>query len=93
MIQHEEDGYDALAGTYQPMPCFFGRPSWPVVFKNIANNNPGGRTGVFVCGPPALSSQLKGVCTKFNSKGRKLSEKEKLLQDTACEFIFHKETF
>ena len=93
MIQHEKDGYDVLAGTYQPMPCFFGRPSWPTVFTNIAKNNAGGRVGVFVCGPPALSSQLKGVCTNFNSNDSKLSEKDKLLHGKACEFLFHKESF
>lgn len=89
VIQHEKDGYDALAGTYQPAPCFFGYPTWPSVFKKVSKANPGARCGVFYCGPPGLAAQLKGVCKTFNQA----SEEEELLGSRQCEFFFHKENF
>ena len=54
LIQHEDEHFDAVAGTYQPTPIYFGRPKWPKVFEQIKRDNPSSRV------PPLslLHSQL-----------------------------------
>jgi hypothetical protein len=37
---------------------FFGRPNWSRIFKENRAQNPGQHVGVFLCGSPAIGSQL-----------------------------------
>jgi hypothetical protein len=47
LIQHEDEQFDAVAGTYQPTPVYFGRPKWPKVFQRIRKDNPGSKVTLF----------------------------------------------
>lgn len=81
LINHGANGFDAFTGAYQPTPCLFGRPDWPVSLAKISKENPGSKVGVFVCGPPGLAKELKALCRDHSkSEGR-------------ASFVFHKELF
>ena len=84
-IQHEAEGFDPVTGMYVPTPCYFGRPNWRGVLDKISTNHPGSRVGVFVCGPPPMAGELKGLCNRKNEQGRGL--------ETATKYVFHKENF
>ena len=83
-IHHEKDGIDPLTGAYVPTPCYSGRPDWQDVLNKISSNHSGSRVGVFVCGPPGMSSQLKGLCNKAN---------QQVKGDVATRYVFHKQHF
>ena len=83
-VQHEAEGFDPLTGVYVPTPCHFGRPDWKSVLGKVSASHPGSRVGVFVCGPQALSSQLKGLCNLTNRQST---------GEASTRYLFHKENF
>ena len=46
----------------QAIPCvnhqFFGRPNWGRIFKQLKEQHQGEHIGVFLCGSPAIGTQL-----------------------------------
>lgn len=60
----------------------FGRPNWPHIIADVADNHPGQTVGVFVCGPPPFTKSIKHACEDFNAsattriKVRKLHDSE-----------------
>jgi len=68
----QDVGADRDAITSLRAPTHFGRPNWDRVFTGIAETHPDTDVGVFFCGPPALSKQLKEMSNKYTSpKGAK----------------------
>ncbi|XP_031100445.1 respiratory burst oxidase homolog protein C-like [Ipomoea triloba] len=58
----------------------FGRPDWHEVYKRIASNHNNETIGVFYCGVPTLTKELKQLALDFS-------------RYTSTKFDFHKETF
>lgn len=77
-LNHAKNGVDVVSGTR--VKSHFARPSWRTVYKRIALNHSNGRVGVFYCGPPALTTELKNLSLDFSRK-------------TSTKFEFHKENF
>ena len=85
----QESGLSLDSRLSQPIhtaPSFFGHPDWPAAFARVAAANPSSRVGVFVCGPPGLASELKGMCSKAYKQPNEPSSRR-------THFIFHKENF
>lgn len=45
----------------------FGRPNWPKIIGDVADNHPGQSVGVFVCGPPPFTKAIRHACQNFNA--------------------------
>ncbi|KAG8879674.1 hypothetical protein FRB97_001524 [Tulasnella sp. 331] len=68
----QDVGADRDAITSLRAPTHFGRPNWDRVFTGIAEKHVDTDVGVFFCGPPVLSKQLKEMSNKYTSpKGTK----------------------
>ncbi|KAK9808631.1 hypothetical protein WJX72_000879 [[Myrmecia] bisecta] len=90
-LAHEGDGRDPFSGV-EGLLTEFGRPNWNQVFKNIKDKHKGALVGVFVCGPAALSAQIKGLCAMHSDSARGKEERARLTEDGTL-FAFHKENF
>lgn len=68
---------------------YMGRPNWRRIFGELRKNHKGKEIGVFMCGPPAIASQLSQCCRKYSDpKGGLVGD---MSERTA--FVFHKENF
>jgi respiratory burst oxidase len=77
-LHHAKNGIDVVSGTR--VKSHFGKPNWRQVYKRIAMNHPESRVGVFYCGAPALTKDLRQLALDFSRK-------------TSTKFDFHKENF
>ncbi|CAL5373195.1 unnamed protein product [Camellia sinensis] len=77
-LNHAKHGVDVVSGTR--VKSHFAKPNWRNVYKRIALNHTNGRVGVFYCGAPALTKELKQLASDFSRK-------------TSTKFEFHKENF
>ncbi|KAE8682155.1 Respiratory burst oxidase-like protein C [Hibiscus syriacus] len=77
-LHHAKNGVDVVSGTR--VKSHFAKPNWRQVYKKIALHHPGARIGVFYCGAPALTKELRQLASDFSHK-------------TSTKFEFHKENF
>ncbi|XP_027125486.1 respiratory burst oxidase homolog protein C-like [Coffea arabica] len=77
-LNHAKHGVDIVSGTR--VKSHFAKPNWRNVYKRIALNHTSARVGVFYCGAPALTKELKQLASDFSHK-------------TSTKFDFHKENF
>ncbi|KAM7273818.1 hypothetical protein ACFE04_028482 [Oxalis oulophora] len=77
-INHAKNGVDIVSGTR--VKSHFAKPNWRNVYKRVALNHPNKRVGVFYCGAPALTQELRQLALDFSRK-------------TSTKFDFHKENF
>ncbi|KAJ7004503.1 respiratory burst oxidase [Populus alba x Populus x berolinensis] len=77
-LHHAKSGVDVVSGTR--VKSHFAKPNWRQVYKKIALQHPDSRVGVFYCGAPALTKELRQLALAFSRK-------------TSTKFDFHKENF
>uniref|UniRef100_A0A670ZDS8 NADPH oxidase 3 n=1 Tax=Pseudonaja textilis TaxID=8673 RepID=A0A670ZDS8_PSETE len=77
---HYEKKVDVITGLRQK--TFYGRPNWDTEFKQIAENHPGNRIGVFFCGSKTLSRNLQKMCNRYSSTDPR-----------GIQFYYNKESF
>ncbi|KAK9108658.1 hypothetical protein Syun_024669 [Stephania yunnanensis] len=77
-LNHAKNGVDVVSGTR--VKSHFAKPNWRNVYKRIALNHRDSRIGVFYCGPPALTKELRQLALDFSHR-------------TSTKFDFHKENF
>ncbi|XP_052108948.1 respiratory burst oxidase homolog protein C [Arachis duranensis] len=77
-LNHAKNGVDIVSGTR--IKSHFAKPNWRSVYKRIALNHPHARIGVFYCGPPALTKELRQLASDFS-------------HNTTTKYDFHKENF
>ncbi|XP_004309557.1 PREDICTED: respiratory burst oxidase homolog protein C [Fragaria vesca subsp. vesca] len=77
-LNHAKNGVDIVSGTR--VKSHFAKPNWREVYKRIALDHTNDKVGVFYCGPPALTEELRQLSLDFNHK-------------TSTRFEFHKENF
>nr|BAX24556.1 respiratory burst oxidase homolog protein B [Nicotiana benthamiana] len=77
-LHHAKNGVDIVSGTR--VKSHFAKPNWRNVYKRIALNHPEAKVGVFYCGAPALTKELRQHALDFSHK-------------TSTKFDFHKENF
>ncbi|XP_062198452.1 respiratory burst oxidase homolog protein E-like isoform X1 [Phragmites australis] len=77
-LNHAKHGVDIVSGTR--VRTHFARPNWKEVFTRIASKHPNSTVGVFYCGAPTLSKELKTLAHEMSHK-------------TGTRFHFHKEYF
>lgn len=77
-LHHAKNGVDVVSGTR--VKSHFAKPNWRNVYKRIAMAHPHARIGVFYCGAPALTKELRHLAHDFSHK-------------TTTKFDFHKENF
>lgn len=77
-LNHAKHGVDVVSGTR--VKTHFARPNWRNVYKRIALNHQNQRVGVFYCGAPVLTKELRELAQDFSRK-------------TNTKFEFHKENF
>ncbi|KAL2087776.1 hypothetical protein ACEWY4_016604 [Coilia grayii] len=74
---HHEAVNDPITGLKQK--THYGRPNWENEFSMVAENHPGTKVGVFLCGPPVLAKTLERQCRSN--------------PESSVKFIFNKENF
>ncbi|RZR81396.1 hypothetical protein BHM03_00007609 [Ensete ventricosum] len=77
-LNHAKHGVDVVSGTR--VKSHFARPNWRNVYKRIALSHRDKRIGVFYCGAPTLTKELRQLAQDFSHK-------------TTTKFDFHKENF
>ncbi|KAK1320791.1 hypothetical protein QJS10_CPA03g01382 [Acorus calamus] len=77
-LQHAKNGVDIVSGS--KIRTHFARPNWRKVYSELASTHKSSRIGVFYCGPPTLTKQLKELSKEFS-------------HSTTTRFHFHKENF
>ncbi|KAF2288430.1 hypothetical protein GH714_007428 [Hevea brasiliensis] len=77
-LHHAKNGVDVVSGTR--VKSHFAKPNWRQVYKKIALHHPDARIGVFYCGAPALTKELRQLALDFSHR-------------TSTKFDFHKENF
>ncbi|XP_042436760.1 respiratory burst oxidase homolog protein C-like [Zingiber officinale] len=77
-LNHAKHGLDVVSGTR--VKSHFARPNWRTVYKRIALKHRDERIGVFYCGAPTLTKELRELAHDFSHK-------------TSTKFDFHKENF
>ncbi|CAN1133276.1 Respiratory burst oxidase homolog protein C [Linum perenne] len=77
-LHHAKNGVDIVSGTR--VKSHFAKPNWRNVFKQVAVHHPHSRVGVFYCGAPGLTKELRNLALDFSHK-------------TTTKFDFHKENF
>ncbi|GMH12328.1 hypothetical protein Nepgr_014169 [Nepenthes gracilis] len=77
-LQHAKNGVDVVSESR--IRTHFARPNWRKVFAHLAGTHASSRIGVFYCGSPTLTQQLKKLCQEFSL-------------NTTTRFQFHKENF
>ncbi|KAJ2746464.1 hypothetical protein GGI20_001307 [Coemansia sp. BCRC 34301] len=79
-LYQDPNGRDAVTGLYRS-PTYYGRPNFDKVLEDIGTRNPETDIGVFVCGPKAMSQDLRGIKQKWN----------RVLKPNKTRFILHEE--
>ncbi|KAF5181590.1 Respiratory burst oxidase-like protein [Thalictrum thalictroides] len=77
-LQHARNGVDIVSESR--IRTHFARPNWRKVFTQLSNAHKASRIGVFYCGSPVLTKQLKDLSHEFTL-------------NTTTRFHFHKENF
>ncbi|KAF9593588.1 hypothetical protein IFM89_024222 [Coptis chinensis] len=77
-LQHAKNGVDIVSESR--IRTHFARPNWRKVFTHLTNVHRSSRIGVFYCGSPVLTKQLRDLCQEFTL-------------NTTTRFQFHKENF
>ncbi|KAK1584283.1 hypothetical protein Q3G72_031540 [Acer saccharum] len=77
-LHHAKNGVDIVSGTR--VKTHFARPNWRTVFKHVALRHTNERVGVFYCGAPGLTGELRRLAQDFS-------------RNTTTKFDFHKENF
>ncbi|CAN1790715.1 Respiratory burst oxidase homolog protein C [Linum perenne] len=77
-LHHAKNGLDIVSGTR--VKSHFAKPNWRTVYKQVAVHHPNSRVGVFYCGAPGLTKELRNLALDFSHK-------------TTTKFEFHKENF
>ncbi|KAI4304869.1 hypothetical protein MLD38_040330 [Melastoma candidum] len=77
-LHHAKSGVDVVSGMR--VKSHFAKPDWRQVYKNVALHHQGTTVGVFYCGAPALTKELRQLASFFSHK-------------TSTKFDFHKENF
>ncbi|CAH8304297.1 unnamed protein product [Eruca vesicaria subsp. sativa] len=78
-IAYAKSGKDIVSETR--VMSHFAKPNWEDVYKKIASDHPDGtNVGVFYCGSPVLTKELRRLALEFSHK-------------TKIRFSFHKENF
>eukprot|EP01018_Ginkgo_biloba_P018554 Gb_27289 [translate_table: standard] len=77
-LHHAKNGYDIVSGSR--IRTHFARPNWSRVFSQLANAHKGARIGVFYCGAPTLTKQLRLLSQQYS-------------HNSGTRFEFHKENF
>ncbi|XP_010522982.1 PREDICTED: respiratory burst oxidase homolog protein D-like [Tarenaya hassleriana] len=77
-LQHAKNGVDVVSGTR--VKTHFAKPNWRQVYKKIALHHADSRVGVFYCGAPGLTKELRQLALDFSHR-------------TSTKFDFHKENF
>ncbi|XP_037476602.1 respiratory burst oxidase homolog protein B-like [Triticum dicoccoides] len=77
-LYYAKHGIDIISGSR--VKTTFGRADWREVYVRIAQENQGKRVGVFYCGMPALTNELRYLAKDLSRK-------------TSTRFEFHKENF
>ncbi|XP_020183921.1 respiratory burst oxidase homolog protein B isoform X3 [Aegilops tauschii subsp. strangulata] len=77
-LNHDKHGIDIISGTR--VKTSFGRANWSEVYRRIARQNQRKHVGVFYCGMPALTKELRELAKVFS-------------RETSTTFEFHKENF
>ncbi|KAJ4979313.1 hypothetical protein NE237_010093 [Protea cynaroides] len=77
-LQHAKNGVDIVSDSR--IRTHFARPNWKKVFTDLARTHEASRIGVFYCGPPTGSKELKPLCKEFS-------------HTSTTRFHFHKENF
>ncbi|KAK1271049.1 hypothetical protein QJS04_geneDACA021054 [Acorus gramineus] len=77
-LNHAKNGVDVVSGTR--VKSHFAKPNWRNVYKRIALSHRDSRIGVFYCGAPAPTKELRHLAQDFSRK-------------TSTKFDFHKENF
>nr|WOW72678.1 ferric reductase [Mangifera indica] len=77
-LHHAKNGVDIVSGTR--VKTHFARPNWRNVFKHVAVKHTNERVGVFYCGAPGLTGELRRLAQDFSRR-------------TTTKFDFHKENF
>ncbi|KAF8452547.1 NADPH oxidase B [Boletus edulis BED1] len=62
----QDVGAEKDAVTSLRAPTHYGRPNWDKAFTSLVDKHPETDVGVFFCGPPVLSRQLRQMCNKFS---------------------------
>jgi respiratory burst oxidase len=74
----KERGVDIVTGLKSKVVTEFGRPNWKKIMATVADQHPGQTVGVFVCGPPPFTHDIKHACRDFNTSA---STRIKVLDD------------
>ncbi|XP_045083909.1 respiratory burst oxidase homolog protein B-like [Aegilops tauschii subsp. strangulata] len=77
-LYYAKHGIDIISGSR--VKTTFGRADWREAYERIAQENQGKRVGVFYCGMPTLTNELRYLA-------------KDLLRKTSTQFEFHKENF
>ncbi|XP_062091826.1 respiratory burst oxidase homolog protein B-like [Humulus lupulus] len=77
-LNHAKRGFDIVSGT--KVKTHFFAPNWRDVFEGLAMNHVDQKIGVFYCGGPPLSHEIKNLSQELSRK-------------STTKFDFHKETF
>ncbi|CAL4981158.1 unnamed protein product [Urochloa decumbens] len=77
-LNQVKTGVDIVSGTR--IRTHFARPDWRKVYKGIAHNYSDQRVGVFYCGTPVLTKELRELAQHFS-------------RNSSTKFEFHKEIF
>ncbi|CAL4993139.1 unnamed protein product [Urochloa decumbens] len=77
-LNQAKTGVDVVSGTR--VRTHFARPDWRKVYKRIARNHGDQRVGVFYCGTPVLTKELRELAQDFS-------------RNSSTKFEFHKEIF
>lgn len=77
-LHHAKNGFDIVSGSR--IRTHFARPNWNRVFTQLSTAHKGARIGVFYCGPPTLTKQLRSLSQQFS-------------HNSSTRFEFHKENF
>nr|CAD1827518.1 unnamed protein product [Ananas comosus var. bracteatus] len=77
-LRHAKSGVNVVSESR--IRSHFGRPNWRKVFSNLANAHKCSLIGVFYCGSPTLTKELRDLSKEFS-------------HTTSTQFHFHKENF
>ncbi|ESQ54796.1 hypothetical protein EUTSA_v10024427mg [Eutrema salsugineum] len=77
-ISYAKSGRDIVSETR--VKSHFAKPNWEDVYKQVAMDHPGANVGVFYCGSPVLTKELRRLALEFT-------------HNTNTRFSFHKENF
>ncbi|TVU36724.1 hypothetical protein EJB05_18669 [Eragrostis curvula] len=87
-LQHAKNGVDIVSGSR--IRTHFARPNWRKVFSDLANAHKNSRIGVFYCGSPKLTKQLKDLSKEFSQTTTTRNEYDSIgIADLALQVLFY----